>query len=328
MADYPYIMGLFRSLEGKLLNPNDIERMIDAPDVDAAFRVFNDTEYADNLLEVAPRDFKKALDEDLKQTRNLYEQIISDKKILDLLFLRYDFHNLKLLFKEKYSGNNLSENESQVGTIPSSSLRNLILNEARVDLPKGLKKVVDEARAEFEKNHTAHFIDSYLDKKMFGLLKKAAQDLDNSFIINFLKMQIDMANIKIFLRAKNLNKTSNWLENELIAGGRIEEKEFVQVYDKENKEALNTFFIHFDQKFINIINQYLEEKNLWQLEQKFEDYELEYLKETKRMNYGPEIALAYYYGKKNALRNVRLIMTGKLNGVSPAEIRERVRSLW
>ena len=70
MADYPYIFGLFKSLEGKLLNPNDIERMVDAKDAQTAFRVFNDTEYADNLLEVEPQEFKKALGDDLKQTRD------------------------------------------------------------------------------------------------------------------------------------------------------------------------------------------------------------------------------------------------------------------
>ncbi len=328
MADYAYIMGLFRSLEGKLLNPNDIERMIDAPDIESAFRVFNDTEYADNLLEVEPKDFKKALNDDLKQTRDLYEQVISDKKILEFLFLRHDFHNIKLAFKEKYSQKDLAEKESQIGTILSSSIKNYILNEARVDLRKELKEIIDQARAEFEKNNNPHFIDSYLDRKMFALLSQTVDEIGNDFITDFLKMQIDMANIKIFLRTRRLKKDGKWLENELIPGGRIKEKELLSVYDKDDKEALNTFFIHFNNKFISLIVDYLEDKNLWKLEQQFENYELEYLKETKRMSYGPEIAVAYYYAKKNALRNVRLIMTGKLNEVAPAEIRERVRNLW
>jgi len=328
MSDYPYILGLFRSLEGKLLNSGDIERMIDAPDIEAAFRVFNDTEYADNLLEVEAKNFKKALDDDLKQTRNLYEKFVDDKKIRQFLFLRYDFHNLKLIFKEKYSKKDLKEEESQVGTIAYSSLRNYILEGARVDLPSKLKKVIDQASQEFEKNHQPHYIDTYLDKKMYKLLVEITEKINNKFISDFLKMKIDMVNIKIFLRAKNLKKEVKWLSEQIIIGGRIAKKEFENVYDKNIKEALDTFLIYFDKKFINIISDFEENHNLWQLEQQFENYEMDYLSQTKRMSFGPEMAIAYYFAKKNALRNVRLIMTGKLNKVKPSEIRERVRNLW
>ena len=34
-----------RSLENKLLNANDLERMIDAKDADTAYKVFNDLSY-------------------------------------------------------------------------------------------------------------------------------------------------------------------------------------------------------------------------------------------------------------------------------------------
>jgi len=328
MADYPYIMGLFRSLENKLLNQNDIERMVDAPNIETAFRVFNDTEYADNLLEVKPEEFKKALDDDIKQTRDLFEKVIDDKKIIQLLFLRYDFHNIKLAFKQKYSQKDLTEEESHIGTVPASSLRNRILSQAKTDLPPALEEIIRKAEKDFENNHQPHFIDSYLDKEMYRLLLKTAKKLNNNFILNFLKMQIDIANIKIFLRAKRLKKDHKWLADELIPGGRIKKEEFINILDKEIKEALNVFFFYFDNKFRRIVEKYLEDKNLWQLEKNFEDYELDYLKETKRMNYGPEIAIAYYYAKKNALRNVRLIMTGKLNGIEPSEIRERLRKLW
>ena len=53
------------------MNPTDIERMIDAENPNAAFKVFNDTDYADNLLDVEATGFKKALDDDLNQAKDL-----------------------------------------------------------------------------------------------------------------------------------------------------------------------------------------------------------------------------------------------------------------
>lgn len=91
---------------------------------------------------------------------------------------------------------------------------------------------------------------------------------------------------------------------------------------------MDTFLIYFNNKFISIISDFEEDHNLWKLEQEFENYEMDYLKKTKRMSFGPEMTIAYYFAKKNALRNVRLIMTGKLNKVKNSEIRERTRNLW
>ncbi|MFH1367372.1 MAG: V-type ATPase subunit [Patescibacteria group bacterium] len=328
MADYPYIFGLLKSLESKLLNQNDMERMIDAPSLEAAFRVFNDTAYADNLLEVAPRDFQKALNEDLKQTKLMFENLLNDSRLLAFLFSRFDFHNLKVIFKSKYSHQDLKEEESPVGTIPSESLRNHILSGAKVDLPPHLSKIIEKTKDLFSQDNSPHRIDSFFDKEMFSYLDKTAAAINNNYISDFLKLQITLANIKIFLRAKRLKKDAKWLAEEIIPGGRIPKKDLLASYDKEPKEALDACCFYFENKFRPIIEAYLENQNLWRLEQAFENYELDFLKETKRFPYGPEVAVAYYYANKNALRQVRLIMTGKLNGVPPAEIKERLRELW
>lgn len=328
MADYPYIFGLFKSLESKLLNANDIERMVDAPDAGVAFRVFNDTAFADNLLEVKPEEFNKALDDDLKQTHAIFRQEIADRKILEFIFSRYDFHNIKLCFKAKYSGQNLKKNESEVGTVSRELIRNYIIAGQKPDLPKHIKTVIDQALNDFEKNKDPNHIDAFLDQAMFSHLKRVAGQLNNKFISDFLKRQIDLSNVKIFLRAKRLKKEAKWLAKELISGGQVPTKEMLGVYDKELKIALDTCCAYFDNRFRPIIEEYLKNQNLWWLEQAFENYELDFLKEAKRLAYGPEIAVAYFYANKNALRQVRLIMTGKLNGVPPAEIRERLRNLW
>jgi len=328
MADYPYIFGLFKSLESKLLNPNDIERMVDAPDAGSAFRVFNDTEFADNLLEVKIENFCQALDDDLRQTREIFEKVIEDRKIIEFIFSRYDFHNIKLSFKAKFSGRDLKENESLVGTVPPENINKNIINEEKTDLPEHLKDVIDQAKTEFTKNQDPHFIDSFLDTAMFSYLRRLTDELKNNFISDFLALQIDLANVKIFLRAKRLKKTVQWLAEDLNPGGKIPVKDMLLAYDKEPKETLDTCCAYFDHRFRLIIEEYLKTQNLWRLEQAFENYELDFLKETKRLPYGPEIAIAYFYAKKNALRQIRLIMTGKLNGVPPAEIRERLRELW
>jgi len=328
MADYAYIMGVLRSLEAKLLNTNDLERMIDAPNAEAAFRVFNDTEYADNILDVEVAEFKKALDADLLQTKEMYEKMLGNKDLLDFLFCRHDFHNVKLSFKAKYSGKELKEFESELGNISADKIRQSVVEDSTPDLPDSLKEVVEKAKVKFEKNHDPHYIDNLLDKEMFKHLVSLVKKIDNEFVTDFLKLQIDLANIKILLRVKRLKRDISFLKNELIEGGSIPTKELVEQLDKDTKTILKYLEKYFDNKMVVIFDEYEKEDSLWNLEQGFENYELDYLQQTKMYNYGPEIVLSYFYAKKNAIRNVRLVMTGKINGVDSQEIKQRLRNLW
>ena len=99
--DYLYAAGVIRHLENKLLNPTDIKRMMDAPDLASAFKVFHDTDYFDNVLDVKPVEFIKALDADLVQAKRKIQEMAPSEELVEFLFMRYDFHNLKLLLKEK-----------------------------------------------------------------------------------------------------------------------------------------------------------------------------------------------------------------------------------
>lgn len=328
MFDYAYTMGVLRSLERKLFNTNDVERMIDAPDLETAFRVFNDTEYADDVLDVKPEEFKKALDHDLKKTRDLYFQMIDNKDLLELLFIRYDFHNIKLFFKAKFLEKDLAEFETDLGTMPAESIRKYIIEQPQTGLSDYLKQVIDKVAKEFEKDSSPHYIDSYLDKVMYDHLLKLSAKVDNDFIVKFVKLQIDLLNTKILLRAKRMDRDLNFLKEELIDNGKRQKSDFIELFSQDKNTLIKALEKYFDNKIKMILNDYEKSDSLWKLEQDFENYELNFLQETKRISEGPEVVFGYYYAKKNAIRNVRLIMTGKMNGVESKEIKERVRQLW
>ncbi|MFH1598380.1 MAG: V-type ATPase subunit [Patescibacteria group bacterium] len=325
--NYAFATGKIRALEARLLNSTDIERMIDADNSDSAFKVFNDTDYADNLLDVAATGFKKALDDDLNQAKDLLTHIVPDPNLVRLVFLQYDFHNIKLAFKAKYSDKDLKDEASPFSQFPYSDYQDYIIEEQNNDLAEDLKAIIDEVKKELDKQPDSHQIDNILDKKYFELYRQLAKQIGNQFIQDLVMIQINIANVKIFLRAKRMNKDSKWLGNELINGGSIPERDFLEVYDKDLKEAFKAFSRCFPKQMDQAFAEYQKDQNLWQLEKAFEHYELEFTRKAKYL-VGPEVIVAYYYAKTNAIRNVRLIMTGKLNKVKPEEIKQRVRELW
>jgi len=325
--NYAFATGKIRALEARLLNSTDIERMIDADNSEAAFKVFNDTDYADNLLDIEATGFKKALDDDLNQAKYLLEHIVPDPSLVRLVFLQYDFHNLKLAFKAKYSAKDLKEDASPFSQFPYSDYTEYIIEEKNNDLSEDLKEIIDQIKPELDKEPDSHLIDNTLDKKYFELYQKLAKELGNQFIQDLVMIQINIANVKTFLRSKRMNKDNKFLGNQLIKGGSLPIRDFLEVYDKDLKEAFKAFSRCFPKQMDQAFAEYQKNQNLWQLEKEFEHYELEFTRKAKYL-VGPEVIVAYYYAKTNAIRNVRLIMTGKLNKVKPEEIKQRVRELW
>jgi len=67
---------------------------------------------------------------------------------------------------------------------------------------------------------------------------------------------------------------------------------------------------------------------LEQLEKDLENVEINFIKQAKYIDNGPELIVAYYYAKRNAIRNTRLIMTGKANRMPALEIKKLIRELY
>jgi len=84
----------------------------------------------------------------------------------------------------------------------------------------------------------------------------------------------------------------------------------------------------FDRAIGEAVARYQEDGNLWKLERDLENAEIAFVRKGKYTTYGPEVPVSYYYAKRNAIRNIRLIMTGKYEGLASQEIRERLRDYY
>ena len=69
-------------------------------------------------------------------------------------------------------------------------------------------------------------------------------------------------------------------------------------------------------------------KNISGLEKLLEDYLMETVRKAKLITMGVEPFIAWLFAKEAEIRNVRIIMTGKINGLSNDLIRERLRLVY
>lgn len=333
--DYAFLSGLIKYLEIKMLDYTDMERMVDTENADSAFRVFNDTDYADNILDVETINYQQALDDDLKQVKSLFEKHV-DKNLLKFLFVKYDAHNIKLFFKEKYSKKDLYNAKSDLGMEDADKLRTYIQNLPNLDgknspnLDPEIKNIIIKTMEFIGAKPFPHRIDYIVDKAYFRLLTILAKKIKSKYIKNFLKLQIDIVNLKIFVRARLMEKPFEFVEKKFIESGGMESKFLKSLYVKPLDEAIEFFKEHFGHKELNYVFDHFKKDNgsFWRIEKALENLEMDYIKKARIIPYGPEVVLGYYYAKKNAGRNVRLIMTGKINNIASEEIKERISKLY
>lgn len=325
VAGYNYACAKIRALEPKILDKTDIERMVDAPDFNAAFKVLDDTDYADNLLEVKPVDYRQALSDDYRQLYELLKDVTPDPKLFKLIFLERDLVNIKLLFKAKYFGINIDDSLKENAVYPPRALKEFIFNKKDVGLDEEIKNLITEANKQLSEDSRPDSIDSVLTQKYFILLQKLAEKIGNPFIINLVKIQINSANLITWLRAKRLNLDKNKLAEKLIIGGDIYLKKLIDLYTEEIKSLRPLINAFYDKIILASFDNYCEKNLLFEFEKALEDYKTRFCQKAQLIAAGPEVVYAYHLAKQNAVANIRIIMTGKFNKIPAEEIKKTLR---
>lgn len=339
--DFAYAVGVVRTLENMLLNENEVERMMLSKDGKDAFRILNEFDYADNKAGIDnPADFQKVIREGIVEIKEYLEKITPDKRVLNILWHYYDFHNMKTLVKAKVSKKNYEEVEPmliKMGAIPAEALKAFIMD-GEMRAPFGLDEETEayikakllKVQKLFEKEENPQVIDLYLDQKLMRILRETAAYSDNQFLMDYVKKLIDFSNIKLFFRMKSQKKEAHLFEIACMWDGSIPHKKLVSLYKEaslaEFTEAMSA--TPYGALAAEGLKEYEEKKTFIHLEKLIEDHLTEFIKRAKLIPFGPEPLIAYFLAKRNNALIIRMIMINKLNGIEAEEIRSRLRKLY
>ncbi len=328
-----------RVLETKLLNENELERMVLAKDAKDAYKILNETDYSTHIGDIENvESFQEVINSGLKDTKELIERITPDSWVFNILWLRYDFHNMKVLLKAKHSEKQFDEVKKycfQFGAIKLEQLKKYIPDgedagfglEERYE--KYLKESIKLAEADYLKSEDPQLIDIVLDKRFCKIINEIALRSGNDFLITLTKKYIDLKNIELFIRLKIQGREEELLEKGFIARGTLEKYRFIDAFRKDINDFAESMR-HTD--YANIIREaikgYEDEKSFVKLDKLSYDHLTDYIQKAKRIAIGPEPVFAYFWAKKNNALIIRSIMVSKLNNIDPEQIKQLIRTLY
>jgi V/A-type H+/Na+-transporting ATPase subunit C len=326
---YAYAVGRIRALETRLLDRSRFDRMIDSSTVEEALKVLAESDYSNAIGELGDiHDFESMLTEELKNTFDTIMSISPKPELIAILVLRYDIHNLKVLFKARYLGVK-SDLLIPIGSMKLETLEYAVSEDDYRDLPELLRRAAEKISEDFLVNRDPQVIDLLLDQVLFEQLLTAARENGSPFLEGMFVRQIDLTNLKSLIRIKRMGLDREFLKKALLPQGSLPIDRLSSGLDEPLETLITSLAMSDYAELIGEgVREWLEKGTASRLEKLSDDYITAYLKQGKWMPFGFEPLVGYLWAKEIEIKNIRLVLVGKINRLPAEAIRERIRNVY
>lgn len=328
-TDYLFSTARVRSVEKNMLTRERAEKMIDAKTNEDALRVLDDCNYGNGGETTDPGDYEKLLAQEHKKTYDFITSVAPELDYFNMFLYPYDYHNLKVIMKAEYLGIDASDTLVDTGSIDLKVLKYSVKERDFSALTEKMGMALREIIEDFPKTNDPQMIDFILDKYCYEEMLSSAENTNSSFIIDYVKLQIDAINIKTYVRLKRMNKSWDFFTKVYLKGGKISEQVFIKNYDEPfEKFAEQLSAYGFREIFLEGTESLAETGMFTKLEKLLDNKLMEHVKSSKYIPFGIEPLAGYLIAKDNEIKVARIIMAGKLAGISQELIRERLRETY
>lgn len=324
------VMPRIRVYETKLLDKSKLDRMIDANTAHEALKVLQETEYGCFMGSIkSADDYEIILSDELKRLFNVMYEISPVKALVDLMSIKYDYHNIKVILKGRFLKQDLSYLIIPVGSLDTSKLKELIENTNLSEFPQIIREGIEDAIYTFENTNDPQMIDIILDKYMFKSLIHIKNEINDTFIDKYVSALIDSTNLKTLLRVKKQNKDREFLKTVIIEGGSIESDKFLGMINDEIQNISTKLATSNYAEFVKTgMEYYAKTSSVSLLEKLVDNFIMDFMKDAKIIPFGAAPILAYIYAKETEIKIIRIIMVSTINNISGELVRERLRDIY
>lgn len=321
-TDYLFLSARVRTMERRLLSASQLERMLLAADGAEAVRVLTDAGYAP-FDPQSDEGLRRAL---LEEREKLFRELggyAESRELTDVFRLKYDYHNVKVLLKSPEAERLLVD----AGRVDAGTLSARHRESGAWDfLPPVLAHAAAEAERVLRQTNDPQRSDFLLDSAYFAELTSLAKESRCEYLQRYVRAMIDAANLRSAIRTLRLGKPGNLLKELLVEGGSLSaEKVLTAAINRTIAATYHpTAFAAAAEEGENVVRG----GSLTRFEKLCDEAVNRCVAEAKYVPFGPEVVIGYLAAKESELTSVRIIMAGRMAGLSTERIRERLREVY
>ncbi|MEG2958681.1 MAG: V-type ATPase subunit, partial [Oscillospiraceae bacterium] len=169
--------------------------------------------------------------------------------------------------------------------------------------------------------------DFILDRAYFAEMLKTAEDVGSPFLTDYVKLSIDVANLRATVRALRMARDGEFLRKTLIPGGALSTDTLLSAASGSGDLAAAVGHGPLEAAAAAGA-QALEGGSLTQFERLCDNALNTYLASAKRVAFGPAPIIGYLYAREAEFTAIRIILTGRLAGLDSDILRERLRDAY
>ena len=325
-SDYLYASARIRAIEASLISREQIGTLLEGASVRDVIAALADAAGVSLPADAKENDIEAALLSILKAGVLAVATSVPDPRIVHLVQFPYDCHNLKTYIKCHYRGIDPAPLMIDAGSVPADALPAALGKGDLSPLPRHLAAAFAEVKEAYAKTADPREIDFLLDRALFEDLAEAAKVLP--LAEKTVSARADLTNCITclrLLRGKNAATSAALFHKSMLPAGTLGE-DFFAVAFEDGEEALLAALL--SKTPYGAVAKDAAHRSPAELEKRADDYITALLLEVKHLPFGGEIPLAYLFAIEGALKNLRILLSGKKAGLEASSLRERVRESY
>ena len=318
-TEYVYAVAYMKTLENKMLTLNEIESLITAKDVHTALKILTDKGFGINSKTYTSVD--ELLKDELEKVWEEAKNVCPEEAPLDVLLYKNDFHNLKTILKSSVYAVEWENLVLRPCACEPQLIDDAIKNNNFENLPEFIKETAKKGYELITKTDDGQLFEIFVDKSELLTMYELAKQSKNSFLIEWSRLEIVVANMKIAARCLGRNK--DFIENAIIPVDGMNIQKLVDASLANLQEVSAVIAdIGYQRAAEGLLVSFAE------FEKCCDNIKINFIKKAKNKFFGFEPIMAFLIGKEYELQTLRIILSCKLNDVSTDIIRERLRELY
>ncbi len=318
---FAYAVARIRCNELNLLTSADFDQLISAPDYPGAVAFLNDKGWE---LDARSDNNAAAFRRKREEAWELIESSLEDVTILNSVIVFNDFHNLKAALKCKFTGGEVKQYVMQPCVADCEALFAAVETHRFDQLPAFLQDSAQEAYDMLVQTGNGQRADCVLDCAALRTAVDMAKKSGSAMLLTLAQTQADCADVKTAYRCFKTGKDEKFTQQALSGSGKLD-KSALLAAALSGAEELSALL---DAAGYPLLAKSLLAADSVGFEKACDDALLAIYIQAKNSAFGVEPVAAYYMACESQVKNVRIILSGKLNGLPRQEIERRVRNLY
>ena len=318
--DYIYAVARIRAKELLCFGSPAMEQLMACKTYEECLRMLNEKGWGDGSAGQTPESL---LDGERNKTWEQLRELLEDMSVFDVFLYANDYHNLKAAIKENYAPSHGADIYSSNGTIDPAVFRQAADEHDFSVLPAGMRDAAEEAMSVLRETGDGQLCDIIIDKAALNAILQAGKASGDPLLAFYAEHTVATANIKTAVRCQKTGKSLDFIQRALAKCDTLD----VSLLAQTAVESFEAMIEYLGRTCYSGAAEALTQ-SASAFERWCDNRLIEKIRPQKyeTSTIGP--LAAWLLARENEIKTVRILLSGKRNGLSDDAIRERLREMY